>query len=53
MVTRLVIHYFFLLISFTDLQPSLFAVLANDLQALQKALSNEKVCLIWGRELSG
>jgi hypothetical protein len=53
MVTRLLIHYFFLSISFIDLQPSLFAVLANDLQALQKALSNEKVCLIWGRELSG
>jgi chromosome segregation ATPase len=30
------------LISLTDLQPSLFTVLTNDLQALQKALSDEK-----------
>jgi chromosome segregation ATPase len=30
------------LISFADLCPSLFAVLADDLKAAQKALSNEK-----------
>jgi hypothetical protein len=41
-VTRLLLHYFFLLISLADLQPSLFAVLANDLKAAQKALSDEK-----------
>jgi hypothetical protein len=40
MVTRLLIHYFFLLISLTDLQPSLFAVLANNLKAAHKALSD-------------
>jgi hypothetical protein len=41
-VTRLLLHYFFLSISLADLQPSLFAVLANDLKAAQKALSDEK-----------
>jgi hypothetical protein len=30
------------LISLADLRPSLFIVLANDLRAAQKALSNEK-----------
>jgi hypothetical protein len=32
-VTRLLLHYFFLSISLADLQPSLFALLANDLKA--------------------
>jgi hypothetical protein len=41
MVTRLLLYYFFLLISLADLRPSLFAVLANDLKATQKALSDE------------
>jgi chromosome segregation ATPase len=41
-VTRLLLHYFFLLISLADLRPSLFAVLANNLKATPKALSNEK-----------
>jgi chromosome segregation ATPase len=41
-VIRLLIHYFFLLISLTDLQPLLFAVLANELKVVQKTLSNEK-----------
>jgi hypothetical protein len=40
-VTRL-LHYFFLSISLADLRPSLFTVLANDLKAAQKALSDEK-----------
>jgi chromosome segregation ATPase len=42
MITRLLLHYFFLLISLADLRPSLFAVLANDLKAAQKALLDEK-----------
>jgi hypothetical protein len=42
MVTRLLLHYFFLSISLADLHPSLFAVLANDLKAAQKAQSDEK-----------
>jgi hypothetical protein len=42
MVTCLLIHYFFLSISLADLRPSLFAVLANNLKAAQKALSDEK-----------
>jgi chromosome segregation ATPase len=42
MVTRLLLHNFFLLISLADLRPSLFAVLANDFKAAQKALSDEK-----------
>jgi hypothetical protein len=42
MVTRLLLHYFFLSISLADLRSSLFAVLANDLKAAQKALSDEK-----------
>jgi hypothetical protein len=41
-VTCLLLHYFFLSISLADLRPSLFAVLANDLKAAQKALSDEK-----------
>jgi chromosome segregation ATPase len=41
-VTRLLLHYFFLSISLADLRLSLFTVLANDLKAAQKALSNEK-----------
>jgi hypothetical protein len=41
-VTCLLLHYFFLSISLVDLRPFLFAVLANDLKATQKALSNEK-----------
>jgi chromosome segregation ATPase len=41
-VTHLLIHYFFLSISLTDLRPSLFAVLDNDLKAVQKALLDEK-----------
>jgi hypothetical protein len=41
-VTLLLIHYFFLSISLTDLQPSLFAVLANNLKTVQKVLSDEK-----------
>jgi DNA repair exonuclease SbcCD ATPase subunit len=41
-VTYLLLHYFFLSIFLTDLRPSLFAVLANDLKAAQKALSDEK-----------
>jgi hypothetical protein len=41
-VTHLLLHYFFLLISLTDLWPSLFAVLANDLKATQKTLSDDK-----------
>jgi hypothetical protein len=42
MVTRLLLHYFFLSISLADLRPSLFAVLANDLKVAQKTLSDEK-----------
>jgi chromosome segregation ATPase len=42
MVTRLLLHYFFLLISLADLRHSLFAVLANDFKAGHKALSDEK-----------
>jgi hypothetical protein len=42
MVTYLLLHYFFLLISLADLRSSLFAVLANDLKAAQKALSDKK-----------
>jgi chromosome segregation ATPase len=42
MITHLLIHYFFLLIPLSDLRPSLFAVLANNLKAAQKALSDEK-----------
>jgi hypothetical protein len=42
MITRLLLHYFFLLISLADLRPSLFAVLANDLKAAQKTLLDEK-----------
>jgi hypothetical protein len=38
----LLLHYFFLSISLSDLQPSLFAVLADDLKAAQKELSDEK-----------
>jgi chromosome segregation ATPase len=41
-VTCLLLHNFFLLISLADLRPSLFAVLANDFKAAQKALSDEK-----------
>jgi DNA repair exonuclease SbcCD ATPase subunit len=41
-VTNLLIHYFFLSISLADLWPSLFAVLANDLKAAQKTLSDMK-----------
>jgi chromosome segregation ATPase len=41
-VTCLLLHYFFLSISLTDLRPSLFTVLANDLKAAQKALLDEK-----------
>jgi hypothetical protein len=41
-VTRLLFHYFFLLISLADLRPSLFVVLADDLKASQKALPDEK-----------
>jgi hypothetical protein len=41
-VTRLLLHYFFLSISLAVLRPSLFTVLANDLKAAQKALSDEK-----------
>jgi chromosome segregation ATPase len=41
-VTRLLLHYLFLSTSLADLRPSLFVVLANDLKAAQKALSNEK-----------
>jgi hypothetical protein len=41
-VTHLLLHYFFLSISLADLRPSLFAVLANDLKAAQKALLDEK-----------
>jgi exonuclease VII large subunit len=41
-VTRLLLHYFFLSISLVDLRPSLFTVLANDLKAAQKILSDEK-----------
>jgi hypothetical protein len=41
-VTRLLLHYFFLLISLADLQPSLFVVLANNLKAAHKALSDKK-----------
>jgi hypothetical protein len=41
-VTRLLLYYFFLLISLADLWPSLFVVLTNDLKAAQKALSDEK-----------
>jgi hypothetical protein len=41
-ITCLLLHYFFLSISLADLQPSLFVVLANDLKATQKALSNER-----------
>jgi chromosome segregation ATPase len=41
-VTRLLLHYFFLSISLVNLRPSLFTVLANDLKAAQKALSDEK-----------
>jgi hypothetical protein len=41
-VTHLLLHYFFLSISLTDLRPSLFVVLANNLKAAQKALSDEK-----------
>jgi hypothetical protein len=41
-VTHLLLHYFFLSISLADLWPSLFVVLANDLKAAQKALSDEK-----------
>jgi hypothetical protein len=42
MVTHLLLYYFFLSISLADLRPSLFAVLANDLKAVQKILSDEK-----------
>jgi hypothetical protein len=42
MVTRLLLHYFFLSISLVDLLPSIFAVLANNLKAAQKTLSDEK-----------
>jgi hypothetical protein len=41
-VTCLLLHYFFLSISLAVLRPSLFTVLANDLKAAQKALSDEK-----------
>jgi hypothetical protein len=41
-VTRLLLHYFFLSISLADLQPLLFTVLANDMKAVQEALSDEK-----------
>jgi hypothetical protein len=41
-VTRLLLHYSFLLISLADLRPSLFAVLANNLRPTQKALLDEK-----------
>jgi hypothetical protein len=41
-VTHLLLHYFFLLISLTNLRPSLFAVLANNLKAAQKTLLDEK-----------
>jgi chromosome segregation ATPase len=41
-VTCLLLHHFFLLISLADLRPSLFAALANNLKAAQKALSDEK-----------
>jgi chromosome segregation ATPase len=41
-ITCLLLHYFFLSISLVDLRPSLFTVLANDLKAAQKALSDEK-----------
>jgi hypothetical protein len=41
-VTCLLLYCFFLLISLTDLLSSLFAVLADDLKAAQKALSDEK-----------
>jgi hypothetical protein len=41
-VTCLLLHYFFLSISLADLRPSLFVVLANDVKAAQKALSDEK-----------
>jgi hypothetical protein len=41
-VTCLLLHYFFLLASLADLRPSLFVVLANDLKAAQKALSDKK-----------
>jgi hypothetical protein len=41
-VIHLLLHYFFLSISLADLRPSLFAVLANDLKAVQKALLDEK-----------
>jgi hypothetical protein len=41
-VTCLLLHYFFLSISLADLLPYLFVVLANDLKAAQKALSDEK-----------
>jgi hypothetical protein len=41
-VTHLLLHYFFLSISLTDLRPSLFVVLANNLKAAQKALSDKK-----------
>jgi chromosome segregation ATPase len=41
-ITCLLLHYFFLSISLADLRPSLFAVLANDLKAAQKELSDEK-----------
>jgi chromosome segregation ATPase len=42
MVTHLLLHYFFHSVSLSDLRPSLFAVLANDLKVAQKALSDEK-----------
>jgi hypothetical protein len=41
-VTYLLLHYFFLSISLVDLRPFLFTVLANDLKAAQKTLSDEK-----------
>jgi hypothetical protein len=41
-VTRLLLHYFFLLTSLAVLLLSLFALLANDLKTVQKALSDEK-----------
>jgi hypothetical protein len=41
-VTRLLLHYFFLSISLADLRPLLFTVLANDMKAVQEALSYEK-----------
>jgi hypothetical protein len=42
MVTRLLLYCFFFSISLADLRPSLFVVLANNLKAAQKALSNDK-----------